>query len=87
MRLELDAVRLVVYNAAEIIDLQGPKAGKRAIAQCKILVPTTIEKLVNECMQLFGGQGVTQHTPLPVSLQVLKQDTRLLQSNPKEKYH
>lgn len=67
MRLELDAMRFVVYNAAEAIDLVGPKAGRRAIAQCKILVPSTIEKLVNECMQIFGGQGVTQHTPLPVS--------------------
>lgn len=67
MRLELDAMRFVVYNAAETIDLVGPKVARRAIAQCKILVPSTIEKLVNECMQLFGGQGVTQHTPLPVS--------------------
>lgn len=67
MRLELDAMRFVVYNAAETIDIYGPKAGRRAIAQCKILVPAKIEKIVSECMQMFGGQGVTQHTPLPVS--------------------
>ena len=67
MRLELDAMRFVVHNAAETIDIYGPKAARRAIAQCKILVPTKIEKIVNECMQVFGGQGVTQHTPLPVS--------------------
>jgi alkylation response protein AidB-like acyl-CoA dehydrogenase len=67
MRLNLDAMRFVVYNAAETIDLVGPKAGRQAIAQCKILVPVAVEKLVGECMQMFGGQGVTKHTPLPVS--------------------
>lgn len=66
MRLELDALRLVVYNAAETIDLFGPKAGKRAIAQCKILVPAGIEHIINECMQVWGGQGVTnEHSPMP----------------------
>lgn len=67
MRLELDAMRLVVTSAADTMDLHGNKAGKRAIAQSKILVPNKAEKIINECMQIYGGQGVTQHTPLPVS--------------------
>lgn len=67
MRLELDAMRLVVYNAADTMDLYGNKAGKRVIAQSKILVPRKVEQIINECMQFWGGQGVTQHTPLPVS--------------------
>ncbi|KAG9258345.1 acyl-CoA dehydrogenase family member 10 [Emericellopsis atlantica] len=65
MRLELDAMRLVVLNAAETIDLFGPKAGRKSIAQCKVLVPKAVQGIVDECMQIFGGQGVTQHTPLP----------------------
>ncbi|KAF4434059.1 Acyl-CoA dehydrogenase family member 10 [Colletotrichum fructicola Nara gc5] len=65
MRLELDAARLVVLNAADTMDLLGNKAGKRAIAQSKILVPIMATKIIDECMQMFGGQGLTQHTPLP----------------------
>ncbi|TPX07219.1 uncharacterized protein E0L32_010813 [Thyridium curvatum] len=65
MRLELDAARLVVLNAADTMDLLGNKAGKRAIAQSKILVPAMATKWIDECMQIYGGMGVTQHTPLP----------------------
>ena len=66
MRMELDAMRLVVLNAAEEVDIRGAKAAQGAVAQCKVLVPRTVEGIVNECMQFFGGQGVTnEHTPLP----------------------
>ncbi|KAG7105199.1 Acyl-CoA dehydrogenase family member 10 like protein [Verticillium longisporum] len=65
MRLELDAARLVVLNAADTMDLLGNKAGKRAIAQSKILVPELAARIIDECMQIYGGQGLTQHTPLP----------------------
>jgi acyl-CoA dehydrogenase len=65
MRLELDAARLVVLNAADTMDLHGNKAGKRSIAQSKILIPEMAAKWIDECMQIYGGQGLTQHTPLP----------------------
>jgi acyl-CoA dehydrogenase len=67
MRLELDAMRLVVLNAADTMDLLGNKAGKRVIAQAKILIPNTVQRIIDECCQMYGGQGLTQHTPLPVS--------------------
>ena len=65
MRLELDAMRLVVLNAAATMDIHGNKAGKYVIAQSKILVPETAARIIDECMQIYGGQGLTQHTPLP----------------------
>ncbi|EPE06689.1 acyl- dehydrogenase family member 11 [Ophiostoma piceae UAMH 11346] len=65
MRLELDAARLVVLSAADTIDVRGNKAGKRTIAQSKILVPILATKIIDECMQMYAGQGLTQHTPLP----------------------
>ncbi|GKT41394.1 acyl-CoA dehydrogenase family member 10 [Colletotrichum spaethianum] len=65
MRLELDTARQVVLNAADTTDLLGNRAGKRAIAQCKILVPMVATKIIDECMQMYGGQGLTQHTPFP----------------------
>ncbi|KAF1990416.1 acyl-CoA dehydrogenase family member 11 [Aulographum hederae CBS 113979] len=65
MRLEIDAMRLVVLNAADVMDTHGNKAGRYAIAQSKILVPKVAAEIIDECMQLYGGQGLTQHTPLP----------------------
>lgn len=65
MRLEIDQARLVVLNAADIMDTHGNKAGRYAIAQSKILVPNMATRVIDECMQLYGGQGLTQHTPLP----------------------
>ncbi|KAL4808015.1 acyl-CoA dehydrogenase/oxidase [Aspergillus unguis] len=65
MRLELDALRLVVFNAAHTMDAFGNKSGKYVIAQSKILVPIAVAKIIDEIMQLYGGMGLTQHTPLP----------------------
>jgi acyl-CoA dehydrogenase len=68
MRMELDALRQIVLNAAHTLDLSSHsnnKAARYAIAQAKILVPETAAKIIDECMQMYGGQGLTQHTPLP----------------------
>ncbi|KAI1612727.1 acyl-CoA dehydrogenase family member 11 [Exophiala viscosa] len=65
MRIEIDALRLVVLNAADTMDAKGNKAGRYVIAQSKILVPETAAKIVDTCMQMYAGQGLTQHTPLP----------------------
>ncbi|KAL4789151.1 acyl-CoA dehydrogenase/oxidase [Aspergillus venezuelensis] len=65
MRLELDTLRLVVFNAADTMDTYGGKAGRYVIAQSKILVPAKVARIIDECMQFHGGQGLTQHTPLP----------------------
>ena len=64
MRLQLDAMRLVVMNAADTMDLKGNKAGRYAIAQSKILVPQACADIIDECMQMHGGAGVTQLYPL-----------------------
>lgn len=65
MRMQLDSMRLIVMNAAHTMDVKGNKAGRYAIAQSKIMVPETAAKIIDDCMQLYGGQGLTQHTPLP----------------------
>jgi acyl-CoA dehydrogenase len=65
MRMEIDSMKLVVMNAADTMDIRGNKAGRYVIAQSKIMVPETLAKVIDECMQMYGGQGLTQHTPLP----------------------
>lgn len=65
MRMDLDSMRLIVLNAADTMDIHGNKAGKYAIAQSKIMIPDMAAKIIDECMQIYGGQGLTQYTALP----------------------
>lgn len=63
-RLEIDAARLVVLNAAIRMDEQGPKAALTEIAEAKILVPSMALTVIDRAVQAFGGAGVSQDTPL-----------------------
>lgn len=63
-RLEIDAARLVVLNAAIQMDDHGPKASLREIAEAKVLVPQMALTVIDRAVQAFGGAGVSQDTPL-----------------------
>jgi len=63
-RIEIDAARLVVLNAAIKMDDHGPKAALKEIAQAKVLVPQTALTVIDRAVQSFGGAGVSQDTPL-----------------------
>ncbi|AEO56450.1 hypothetical protein MYCTH_2301430 [Thermothelomyces thermophilus ATCC 42464] len=63
-RIEIDAARLVVLNAAIKMDEQGPKAAITEIAEAKVLVPQTALTVIDRAVQAFGGAGVSQDTPL-----------------------
>ena len=63
-RIEIDAARLVVLNAAIKMDEQGPKAALKEIAQAKVLIPQTALTVIDRAVQSFGGAGVSQDTPL-----------------------
>ena len=63
-RLEIDAARLIVLNAAIKMDDLGPKAALTEIAEAKILVPQMALTVIDRAIQVFGGAGVSQDTPL-----------------------
>ncbi|KAM4056376.1 acyl-CoA dehydrogenase, middle domain-containing protein [Hirsutella rhossiliensis] len=63
-RIEIDAARLVVLNAAVKMDELGPKKALREIAEAKVLVPQTALTVIDRAVQSFGGAGVSQDTPL-----------------------
>ncbi|KAI1633671.1 acyl-CoA dehydrogenase/oxidase [Biscogniauxia mediterranea] len=63
-RIEIDAARLIVLNAAAKMDDLGPKASLKEIAQAKVLVPQTALTVIDRAVQAFGGAGVSQDTPL-----------------------
>lgn len=63
-RIEIDAARLVVLNAAIKIDEHGAKGALKEIAEAKVLVPQMALTVIDRAVQSFGGAGVSQDTPL-----------------------
>lgn len=63
-RIEVDAARLVVLNAAIKIDQGDAKAALKEIAEAKVLVPQTALNIIDRAVQAYGAAGVCQDTPL-----------------------
>jgi len=63
-RIEIDAARMIVLNAAIKIDDLGAKGALKEIAEAKILVPQTALTVIDRAVQSFGGAGISQDTPL-----------------------
>ncbi|OCK76844.1 acyl-CoA dehydrogenase NM domain-like protein [Lepidopterella palustris CBS 459.81] len=63
-RIEIDAARLIVLNAAAAIDAANAKAALVEIAQAKILIPNMALTVIDRAVQIYGAQGVCQDTPL-----------------------
>ncbi len=63
-RIKVDAARLMVLRAAWRMDVEGPKAARHDIAAAKVMVPSTAKWIIDEAMQIFGGAGLSEDTPL-----------------------
>ncbi|KAL2865654.1 uncharacterized protein BJX67DRAFT_373045 [Aspergillus lucknowensis] len=63
-RIEIDAARLIVLNAAIKIDQGDAKFALKEIAQAKVLVPQTALTVIDRAVQAYGAAGVCQDTPL-----------------------
>ncbi|KNB05695.1 acyl-CoA dehydrogenase [Fusarium oxysporum f. sp. lycopersici 4287] len=63
-RIEIDAARLIVLNAAIKMDDLGPKKALKEIAEAKVLIPQTALNVIDRAVQAYGGAGVSQDTPL-----------------------
>lgn len=63
-RIEIDAARLAVLNAAIKIDESDAKGALKEIAEVKVLVPEVNLTVIDRAIQAYGGAGVSQETPL-----------------------
>jgi acyl-CoA dehydrogenase len=63
-RMEIDACRLVVLNAALKIDETDAKGAQREIAAAKVMVPAMALQVIDRAVQAHGAAGVSQDTPL-----------------------
>lgn len=63
-RIDIDAARLVVLNAAIQIDVGDAKSALKEIAEAKVLVPQVALQVIDRAVQVYGAAGVCQDTPL-----------------------
>jgi acyl-CoA dehydrogenase len=63
-RIEIDAARLIVLNAALKIDQGDARSALKEIAQAKVLAPSTALAVIDRAVQAYGAQGICQDTPL-----------------------
>jgi acyl-CoA dehydrogenase len=63
-RCRIDMARLLTLKAAWIMDLAGNKAAKAEIAMIKVVAPNMACDVIDWAMQVFGGAGMCQDTPL-----------------------
>jgi alkylation response protein AidB-like acyl-CoA dehydrogenase len=63
-RVELEAARLTVLEAARALDAGGAKAARGKIAAAKALTPSAVLAILDKAIQVHGGAGVSNDTPL-----------------------
>jgi acyl-CoA dehydrogenase len=64
-RIEVEQVRLLVLKTAWLIDKFGSKGAATEIAAIKVVAPRVACAVVDRAIQIHGGGGVTDVTPLP----------------------
>lgn len=64
-RLEIEQARLLCHRACQVIDTEGNKAARTLVALAKVAVPRAATAVIDRAIQVHGGAGVTDVTPLP----------------------
>ena len=65
-RMDIEMVRLLCLKAAWLMDHEGVDAAQPFISMVKTRAPNMALKVIDEAMQMHGGLGVSQDTPLAV---------------------
>src|SRR6201997_3382415 len=63
-RIEIDATRLLVMNAAWMIDTVGKRAARQEIAEIKVMAANMVMNVLDRAIQLHGAMGMSDDTPI-----------------------
>ncbi len=63
-RMEIEMARLLCLKAAWYMDQGDARAAAPWISQIKVVAPKVALKVIDEAVQMFGAQGISQDTPL-----------------------
>ena len=63
-RIEINAMRLSVLQAAKAMDVLGNKQARVYVSAVKAMVPEKVCTIIDQAMQMHGAAGISQWTPL-----------------------
>lgn len=63
-RIQIEMTRLLCLKAAWLMDHEGVDAAQPFISMIKTQAPSMALKVIDEAMQMYGGAGISQDTPL-----------------------
>ncbi|MFT7130720.1 MAG: acyl-CoA dehydrogenase [Gammaproteobacteria bacterium] len=63
-RIEIDACRLMVLQAAKAMDVLGNKEARVYVSAIKAMVPEKVCIIIDQAIQMHGATGISQWTPL-----------------------
>jgi acyl-CoA dehydrogenase len=63
-RIDIEAMRLMVLQAAKAMDVLGNSEARVWVSAVKAMVPERVCQIIDESMQMHGGLGVSHWTPL-----------------------
>ena len=63
-RWRIDQARLLVLHTAWLIDTEGNRAARRDVSAIKVVAPNTALWVIDKAIQVHGGMGVSDDTPL-----------------------
>ena len=63
-RIEINAMRLSVLQAAKAMDVLGNKEARVYVSAVKAMVPEKVCIIIDQAIQMFGAAGISQWTPL-----------------------
>ncbi len=64
LRMAIDQARLLTMHAAWKIDKFGGMGAISEVSAIKVVVPNVLQQVIDEAIQMFGGAGVSNDTPL-----------------------
>lgn len=63
-RMDIDMARLLTLKTAYMLDNFGVKSAMSEVSQIKVVAPTVACRIIDQAMQLYGGMGLSNDTPL-----------------------
>ncbi len=66
-RMEIEMARMLCLKAAWMMDQGDARAAAPWISQIKVVAPRVALKVLDESMQMHGGQGISQDTPMAMA--------------------
>ena len=63
-RMDIEMARLLCLKAAWMMDQGDQRAAAPWISQIKVVAPNVALSVIDEAVQMFGGEGISQDTPL-----------------------